>query len=189
VNLALVSTPAAAESLLAHLESHFDLRLFVELGREGGQAGGLRMEPVDALFPREHDQILFALENTAEHGFALPLIRLLGGAVVLPEWELGHLTRAAFPELAEDGLGGRLRALREGRSFNRSVVRWADAFLVPDEDLRARILEDRNAPTPIAVVAGAEGYVEPLQSFPRPRGARKRLFWQRVRRAAREISD
>jgi glycosyltransferase involved in cell wall biosynthesis len=42
-------------------------------------------------------------------------------------------------------------------ALNRSVVRFADAFLVHSEAMRARILAERNAPTPIGVVHhGAE---------------------------------
>lgn len=188
MNLALVSTPDCARPLLAHLAPHFDVRLFVEPGREGVQVGELSCESADELLPREHDQILFALENTAEHGFAVPLVRLLGGVVTLPEWELAELARAAFPALGEGGVGGWWIALREGRALNRSLVRLADAFLVSSADLRKRILEDRNAPTPIAVVEGPADYIAPLEAFPRPRAARKRLFWRRVRQKARERS-
>jgi len=42
-------------------------------------------------------------------------------------------------------------------ALNRSVVRFGDAFIVHSEAMRARILEERNAPTPIGVVHhGAE---------------------------------
>jgi glycosyltransferase involved in cell wall biosynthesis len=41
--------------------------------------------------------------------------------------------------------------------LNRSIVRWADAFIVHSEFVRARILIERNAPTPVAVLPhGAE---------------------------------
>lgn len=110
-----------------------------------------------------------------------PLVRAVGGTVVLHDWVLFDLTMARYPALGRGGLFGRGLALREGGlgelatyarrlrrrrgpaggdlsddrfelPLNRSVVRFADAFLVHSEALKERILASRNAPTPIGVV-------------------------------------
>ena len=99
----------------------------------------------------------------------VPIVRALGGAVCLHDWVLFDLAVAAYPALARGGLAGHWAALCEGGPaqlsvyranrldrfnlpLNRSVVRLADAFVVHSELLRRRILDERNAPTPIAVV-------------------------------------
>ncbi len=218
MKLALVSTPDHVRAWLPHLMGLADVRLFVEPGREGEQVEDLRAESADALWPREHDQILFALGNVAAHGFAAPLVRLLGGTVALRDWVLFDLALAAFPALADGGPRGRWIALREGGieqaralgraapgalagcrselALNRSVIRFADGFVVPTSHMRGQILEERNAPTPIAVVpadddpaAAARKMIEALEAFPHPRSAGKRLFWRRVRHAARERAE
>lgn len=213
MKLALVTTPPGASSgigdyarrLLEHLKDRFEVRVFVETGREGHSLCGIATEPALALFPREHDQVLYLLGNEPEHAFMVPIVRALGGAVDLHDWVLYDLAVAAYPALARGGLAGNWVALCEGGfaqlatyrkdrldrlqlPLNRSVVRFADAFVVHGEDLRAKILEERNAPTPIAVVPQADSaprVAEALESFPRPRGARKRLIAQRVRLASR----
>jgi hypothetical protein len=219
MKLALVTTPSGARSgigdyarrLLEHLKQRLDVRVFVETGREGEPVCGIASEPALALFPREHDQLLYQLGNEPQHAFMVPIVRALGGAVCLHDWVLHDLAVAAYPALARGGLAGQWAALREGGwaqlaayrkdrldrlhlPLNRSVVRFADAFVVESELLRAKILEERNAPTPIAVVPPAETagfeptaarYAEALERFPRPRGSRRRLIAQRVRLASR----
>jgi hypothetical protein len=218
MRLALVTTPPSVpseigdrtRSLLERLARRAEVRVFVEDGRAGELLGAIETEPALALFPREHDQVLYSLGNEAAHAFMVPLVRAIGGAVWLHDWVLSDLAAAVHPALEHGGLAGQLAALREGglaqlRAYradgldrprlplNRSVVRFADAFLVHDGDLRARILEERNAPTPIALVprpTGAEDVdltaarcAEALERFPRPRGHKRRLWLRRLRLA------
>jgi hypothetical protein len=119
--------------------------------------------------------------------------------VALFDWCLAEATRAAYPGLAGAGPRARWLAAREGGTraalrlragtgpelpaMNRSVVRWADSFIVPDDDLRQRVLEERNEPTPIAVVDPrgpaadvAHRWCDALASFPRHRSARSSVL-------------
>lgn len=184
MRLALVTTPPAppadageaARGLLPHLAGMLEVEVFVERGREGGQLAGQATRAVDALVPREFDQILYELGDAAEHAFMLPLVRAVGGAVALRDWVLFDLALAARPELARGGWRGLRAALAEGGvaqartwwrqrgqrdalarerfrlPLNRSVVRFADAFVVHSAHLAERIRADRNAPTPIGLV-------------------------------------
>ena len=78
--------------------------------------------------------------------------------------------------------------------LNRAVVRRGDAYIVHDDALRVRILEERNAATPIGVVSYpadgsgwarlAQHYAELLGQFPRHRSNRKSLI-----RAAIDSAD
>jgi glycosyltransferase involved in cell wall biosynthesis len=52
--------------------------------------------------------------------------------------------------ISEDGLG--LSAFRFALPLNRGVVRRADGFIVHSEWMREKIIQDRNAPTPVLVV-------------------------------------
>ncbi len=90
-------------------------------------------------------------------------------------------------------------AVRIELALNRSIVRFADSFVVFDERMRERILTERNAPTPIGVVNGvrpfsssdADGkrvlavtddewravaahYLDHLERFPPPRTGKRR---------------
>jgi len=128
---------------------------------------------------RDHDQILHVVADEAECGFVAPIARRLGGTVLLLDWDLGRLALAAYPELAGPGIRGRLRAWREGPARNRGIVRFADAFLVPDERMRAAILRERNAPTPVGVVGlpvHASACIGFLERSPHPRCRRVSLL-------------
>jgi hypothetical protein len=225
MRLALVTTPPSvpsgigelARGLLERLKPRAEVRVFVEDRLAGEPICDLAGEPALALFPREHDRVLYLLGNEPAHAFMVPLLRAIGGAVWLHDWCLFDLAAAFRPALARGGLAGQRAALLEGGvaqlwayradrldrarlPLNRSVVRFADAFLVEDEELRRRILEERNAPTPIAVVprppsgagesAGASAWelaaarcAEALERFPRPRGHKRRLIGRRLRLA------
>jgi hypothetical protein len=197
VKVALVTTSPSVRSgigdatrrLVPRLDALVELRVFVEPECAGGALEGVSMAPIDQLLTGEHDRILFNVGNESAHGFMARAIRVLGGTAVQHAWELPEMARAAFPELGRGGLRGRFAALREGRGvFNRSVVRHADSFLVYEQELRRRILADRNAPTPIGVLEPggdeelAEQIVKHLRSFPQARVTRRarvafRLLW------------
>jgi hypothetical protein len=211
VKLALVTAATSgigdlARRLVPHLASRAELRVFLEQGSAGAELEGAPTEPVAALLPREHDQVLYLVANEAGCGFMAETVRLLGGAVVLRDWELPELALAAYPALRARGPAGFLRAAREGGlgqarqwarslagdpegapALNRSIVRFADAFIVAEGDVRERILVERNAPTPVAVMEPsdpaetAEQYLDVLDRFPRPRSINKRLLVRRIR--------
>jgi len=208
VKLALVTAATAgagdcARRLVPHLASRAELRVFLD---GGGELADQDCEPAARLLPREHDQVLYLVANEPGCGFMARLVRELGGAVLLRDWGLPELALAAYPVLGAGGPRGFLRAVREGGlgqarrwarggagqapdppPLNRSIVRFADGFLVEDPGLRERILTERNAPTPVAVVeAGdpaeaAERTLEVLELFPRPRSIAERLLWRRIR--------
>jgi len=122
VKVALVTTPWSSRSgiadycrhLLPYLREGAEVDVFVEVGREGEDGEGESLRSVAELAPREYDQILYQLGNEASHAFMLPMIRALGGTVVLHDWVLFDLAVAAHPELARGGLRGLQRAWREG---------------------------------------------------------------------------
>ena len=211
MKLALVTAAASATSgvgdfarrLVPHLARHVELRVFLD---GDGELEGAAPEPAATLLPREHDQVLYLVANEAACGFMAELLRELGGAVALRDWGLSELAVAAYPALRTGGPGAFVRAVREGGvdqarrwarllagepgdppPLNRSIVRFADAFIVGASGVRDRILTERNAPTPIAVLEpcdpaqAAERYVEALERFPRPRASGKRLLWRRIR--------
>jgi hypothetical protein len=206
-------------------EAALDVQLFLAPGLTGESAGAAEFaarpgRTADTLVPRDFDSILYFLGNDPAHAFMLPLSQHLGGTVVLHDWELGRLAAAARPELARTGLAGQFAAWREGglRSllahrrrgpasalvefpFNRSVVRHADAFVVPRSDWRRRILDERNAPTPIAVIpwdedqdrdeiaATAPRFCECLELFPTHRANRKSLIKTAIDQADRARAE
>lgn len=195
------TSPAEAElaRVLPELAAHFQLRLFVDRGLAGGELSGCRLEDVSTFDPHGFEQVVYAIGNAAGHGYMLPVIRRVGGVAALFEWNLSQAAHAAYPGLAAGGALTSWLTVREGRAgdgqepvLNRSVVRYADAFLVPDETLGTRVLEDRNDPTPITVFqASAEGtaatWIEALETFPRHRVARKsvlRSMFDALRRRA-----
>jgi hypothetical protein len=197
------------QALVRELAKLCDVELFVQRGREGESFEGRATRSADTLLPRDFDQVLYQLGNERGHAFMLPMLRALGGTVALHDWVLFDLALAAYPALERGGLRGCALALREGgfeqartylaqradlsklgekRSMlplNRSVVRFGDAFIVHDEQVRRSILEERNAPTPTGVVPhGADQpwstvaakYFELLSAFPPPRTARMSLI-------------
>jgi len=209
MRLAIVTGAAATAgaarvlALVPHLATEHELEIFAE--REGELPGSRRVRPVTELTPRELDHLVFVVEDDPACGFMLPLVREIGGTVALAHWSLARAARAAYAELGRPGLRGTVRAWREGGladllawrrgdlgdlSFNRSAVRFADSFIVPSEDLRRRVLVERNAPTPIGVVepqadaaSQASAWTEILGRFPSPRSSRKTLFRLRVQQA------
>lgn len=185
MKLALVTTPwddpssvaAATREVVRHLADTEQIDVFVERGREGGDYFGWTTRTANALVPKEYDQVLYAVGNEPNCGFMAPLVRRLGGCVILHDWSLARLAWAAYPELPAGGLRGVVRALREGGPadarrywtlraagatasaqelaellLNRSLVRFGDCFLVPDANVERAVLDDRNARTPIRVV-------------------------------------
>ena len=214
---------ARAHELLRYLDTHVEVTAFVDGSDQASNlgdgkpldAGGRDARDVSELAPRDHDQIVYFVGNEAAHAFMLPWIRRVGGTVVLFDWELGELARAARPALASGGVAGRVAAWREGgwgafraigrggvreaartHAFNRSVVRCGDSFIVADPETRRRLLEERNAATPIAVLpwvaeAGADDlesvaarFAECIDWMPPHRTNRKSLI-----RTAIEASD
>lgn len=118
------------------------------------------------LRPREYERLLVPVADDPACAPFLPVLRRLGGTVWLLDWELPALAGAHRPSLGRGGVAGRLAAWREGglpaargrpSPLNRSVVRFADAFVVPRAAWRARILEERNAPTPVGVMESDDG--------------------------------
>jgi hypothetical protein len=224
MKLALVTTPwdaegehaACARAFGRELWEHAEVQVFVENPRAGADWFGTRTRPAGELLPRDFDQVLYLVDDAAEHAFMAPLVRTLGGCVALHSWELRQLARAAYPELAKPGLRAAKRAFGEGglaaarehwsdptsttSPLNRSIVRFGDTFLVRDEALRKLILDDRNAPTPIGVLpwpatpegdwaAVARAMFKLFERFPPPRTARKGLIGLRVREGVRQSSQ
>jgi glycosyltransferase involved in cell wall biosynthesis len=117
LKIALVTTPGSSRSgiadytrhLLPYLREGADVDVFVEVGRESEETGS-----VADLNPRDYDQILYQLGNEAQHAFMLPMIRAIGGTVVLHDWVLFDLAVAAYSSLERGGFFGHLRAVREG---------------------------------------------------------------------------
>lgn len=160
----------AARTLVARLGRLADVELYVPSGSEGEEADGSRSRALGELRPRDHDALVYSMSNEAAAAFALPALRALGGTVWLHDWVLGELTATAHPALTRPGLRGDWVALCEGgwrgyrahraggRShvgdppWNRSVVRWGDAFLVPSLGIARAVRLERNAPTPVAVL-------------------------------------
>lgn len=123
MKIALVTTPLSARSGIAdytrHLLPHLraggaEVELFVEVGREDEESAGEPLRSVADLRPREYDRILYQLGNEVQHAFMAPLVRALGGTVMLHDWVLFDLASSAYPELARGGLRGLRRAWSEG---------------------------------------------------------------------------
>ena len=197
---------AHTRELVRELADATEIAVFVERGRHGADYFGWTTRAADTLVPRQFDQVLYQLGDEREHAFMAPMLRRLGGCVGISAWALPHLAFAAFPRLARGGWSGFACAVREGGlaqarryrslsrpepglaatgglALNRSIVRFGDAFIVPDEQLARLIRDDRNAPTPIRVVAPSAPWSaiarevrEALERFPPPRTARRSLF-------------
>lgn len=224
MKLALVTVPwdapgehaQAVRALGRELWDHAEVAVFVERGREGRDWFGVPTRAASALVPKQFDQVLYCIDDAPEHAFMASLVRNLGGCVALHGWSLRSFAHASAPALARGGWRG-LRAgfeegglegaregwagARDGSSpLNRSIVRFGDAFCVRDEALRAAILTDRNAPTPIAVIpwpthadgdwpAAAQALFRAFERFPAPRAARKGLVTFQIRERLREQSE
>lgn len=198
-------------ALLADLEGPRAAGLARELWdrlRQAGEAahygpGGIPPERLDA---RRIGRILAVVDNDPRSAFAARVVRRAGGVVVLASWELDRLAVALRPALGRAGLAGWLAAWREGglaqaRSWgragtaglalNRSIVRFADGFVLPDAELREQVLAERNAPTPILVVdpgdpaRAAEEIVSSLARFPSHSAARPSLLRAAIAEADR----
>jgi hypothetical protein len=143
VRIALVTTPAGARSgigdytrhLLPYLRERAEVELFVDVGSEGEEPDGSRTRPVDELRPRDYDQILYQLGNEQQHDFMLPLLRALGGTVMLHDWILFDLALSAHPELERPGMRGILRAFELGGAAEARI--WARNHRGPRESLSA----------------------------------------------------
>lgn len=193
------SAEECVRSLLPHLiERHEvevfaapDIRADASAASDGGLApGGLPLHDVGGLDPLGFDQIVYAVGNSAAHDYMLPLVRKTGGVAALFDWCLADAARAAYPGLRAGGALQRWLTVREGgigrdgeAALNRSVVRFADAFLLPSEELCERVLADRNDPTPTAVfdpradpARVAERWSDALAAFPKHRAARRSIF-------------
>jgi hypothetical protein len=176
LRVAVVTTPASSASnpssiggyvraLLPHLAERCRLDVFVEGPDDTG--GGVGELAAPRLDPQRFDRILYQLGNEPAHAFMLPMIRALGGVVVLHDWQLAEAAAKAYPALERGGLAGFLAAVREGGlgearawrsrpavplAMNRSAVRFGDAFLVHSSELKQRVLRERNAFTPVGVL-------------------------------------
>jgi hypothetical protein len=196
MKLAMVTTARAEDSpvgaysaaLAAELAKRVELTLFVEPEFAGDEAHGARVRRADELLPREFDQVLYQIGDDARLAFMAPMVRALGGAVALHDWELYYFACELHPRLRRGGLrsfvsaaleGGLAQAAQHRRrlvdasaampALNRSIVRFGDAFVTHSEALGRAILDDRNAPTPIGTVAPL---VETTDAAPdAPRGA------------------
>lgn len=181
--------------------------LLAELRRVGepvafGPDVGLR----DRLRPREFERVIAVVGNDPGLAFVARELRRVGGIVVLQDWILDRLAVGLWPALGRPGLAGRIAAWREGGfgqmrrwrtagpaglALNRSVVRFGDAFVIPDTETRQRVLEERNAPTPTATVAlddpasAARRITELLDRFPCHRTAKKSLIQSAIEEADR----
>ncbi|MCB9906022.1 MAG: glycosyltransferase family 4 protein [Planctomycetes bacterium] len=128
MKIALITTPAGARSgigdytrhLLPALRESAEVDLYVEAGRESHDE-----RSVNDLAPREYDQLLYQLGNERQHAFMAPLIRALGGTVMLHDWVLFDLALAAWPELERGGLRGSRRAWIEGGFEQWRILREA----------------------------------------------------------------
>lgn len=204
MHVALVADPSAAtpagslaRALLERLPAAGELELF----------GGGGAPPWTAIRPRAVERIVHVVGNEASLAFAVPAVRRLGGIVVLLDWDLTALARSARPALERGGLFGRVAAWREGGwaaarglasgTLNRSIVRFGDAFVVADDAMRRRVLDERNAHTPILTAplddpgAAAEELAARLEAMPAHRSARRSLISTAIehadkRRAERE---
>ncbi len=129
MKLALITTPPSVNSgigdytrhLLAELSRHAQIELFVEHGREGETLLGRKMRSVRTLEPRAFDTIVYQLGNEIAHAFMKPLLRRIGGTVVLHDWILFDMSLAAHPALARGGIKGLALAWREGGSEQARV--------------------------------------------------------------------
>lgn len=162
MKIALVTTPWSAKSgigdytrhLLPYLREGADVDLFVEVGREGEGSAAEALQSVAELQPREYDQILYQLGNEIQHAFMVPMVRSLGGTVVLHDWVLFDLALATYPELQKGGLRGLRRAYQEGGLEQVATWRRARRAAKPPTDGWFPIEEEGRWSTPLGPLPG-----------------------------------
>jgi glycosyltransferase involved in cell wall biosynthesis len=122
LKIALVTTPPSVRSgigdytrhLLPYLRESLEVELYVAPGREREPWPGETPRSALELDPRRVDRVLYQLGNEIHHAFMAPMVRQLGGVVVLHDWVLFDMALAAHPGLTRGGLKGHALALREG---------------------------------------------------------------------------
>jgi hypothetical protein len=166
----------------------------------------------------QHDWSLAALATAARPALSHGGMR--GALAALREGGLRQARAYRALSLDRAGVGSQLAweaALgRAELALNRSVVRHADAFVVASEDMKLRILRDRNSATPVGVVKGLDGesggrnerresatndrvdapawaevarqVASCLERFPAPRSRRKSLIQSAIAASRREAS-
>lgn len=157
-----------ASELALHLRGRVELELFAERRIASPLEPGHDARPLAELDPRDFDRILFLVADDPGCAFMLRTLKRVGGIALLLDWGLGRAVRRCWPELDRRGPRGFLRALAVGGlrgarerlvaepALNRPVVRFADGFIVRSQELRERILVERNVPTPVACIDAAE---------------------------------
>ncbi len=136
MKVALITTPPSIRSgigdytrhLLPYLREHCEVRVFVEHGHDDPGWRGEEARSIDALEPREFDQILYQLGNERAHAFMPRLLRAIGGTVVQHDWVLFDMALAAWQALSRGGAKGHALALREGglRQARLYSANWRD---------------------------------------------------------------
>ncbi len=101
-------------SWLAEFAKLAEVEVFVERATAGQAMCGSTTRDIGELAPREFDRIVYQLGNEIAHAFMTPLVKRIGGTVVLHDWVLFDQAVAAYPELARGGIAGHVAALREG---------------------------------------------------------------------------
>ncbi len=167
----------------------------------------------------QHEWSLVALAAAAQPALSRGGMR--GALAALREGGLRQARTYRALSLARAGVGTQPAWMavldRAQLTLNRSVVRHADAFLVDSDEMKTRILLDRNCATPVGVVPGIGGrsngnmddreaalceraHDEPwsivaeqvascLALFPPPRSRRKSLIQTAVAASRREARD
>ena len=119
MRIALVTTPSGTRSgigdytrhLLPYLRERAEVDVFVE---DRCHTPGEGAEPASSIQPREYDQILYQLGNERSHAFMRPMLKALGGTVLMHDWVLFDQAVAEQPDLNRGGLRGLRAILREG---------------------------------------------------------------------------
>jgi len=178
VRIALVTTPVDVRSgigdytrhLLPYLRELAEVVLFVDVGFEALEPSGERTRPVDELVPRDFDQVLYQLGNETQHAFMVPLIRGLGGTVMLHDWVLFDLALAAYPRIERGGLLALRRVWAEGGLREAAVyLRNKRGREEPGAASAGLLARGWYAPESVGCWSGAEASIAP------PAGERLRL--------------
>jgi len=122
LKIALVTTPPSIRSgigdytrhLLPYLRESVEVELYVAPGLEREPWPGETPRSALELDPRRVDRVLYQIGNEIHHAYMAPMVRSLGGVVVLHDWVLFDMAQAAHPGLSRGGLKGHALALREG---------------------------------------------------------------------------